>query len=87
MRSRRLAMAVVLLLSIALAAPSHACSFDCSEGLGLTGNPTAYCWESLNNFCSYCSYSDCAVRNMCYRTADGYRYCYEYCDGERCFLA
>ena len=87
MRSRRLVMALVVLLSIGVAVPGFACSYDCTEGSDINGNGTAFCWESLNSFCSYCSYSDCAVRNFCYRTADGYRFCTQYCDGERCFLA
>jgi hypothetical protein len=87
MSSRRFVIVLALMLSIGIAAPSYACSYDCTEGLGLNGNSTAFCWESLNSWCSYCSYSDCAVRTWCYRYADGSRDCFEYCDGQRCFLA
>jgi len=83
---RRLVIVLTLLLSIGISMPYYACSYDCTEGVDLNGNPTAHCWESLNQFCSYCDYSDCAEKSMCYRTADGYRFCYVYCDGEPCFL-
>jgi len=88
MKSRRFAMALALVLSIGVVAPSDACPWDCTEGSDLNGNAFVHCWEYLSGHCTSGEcYSDCAERNICYRTADGYRFCYPYCDGEPCFLA
>ena len=52
MKSRRFAMALALVLSIGVVAPSDACPWDCTEGSDLNGNAFVHCWEYLSGHCT-----------------------------------